>query len=193
MALVTGCFIVGLVVAKAHPEWLGGLAQSDRIATWAEPHLHPHNGDQLRRAITAIIQGGWLGRQWVESFNAHGVMGIPALQDDFAPAFLINRLGIAGALLLLFMQLLLLFTLAAMGHALLRLRSRWQSGDRYRRHTFWFAYFYLYGAAAFLAAHFIVSWGTNSGLLPVMGQPMPFVSAAGSTWYFFFSPCLSVV
>ena len=34
--------------------------------------------------------------------------------------------------------------------------------------------------AALLAAHFLMSWGTNLGFLPVMGQPMTLLSAAGS-------------
>lgn len=55
-----------------------------------------------------------------------------------------------------------------------------------------FAYFTLYGGAALLGAHMLVSWGANLGFLPVMGQPMPFLSAAGSHLILFVLPIVAL-
>ncbi len=50
----------------------------------------------------------------------------------------------------------------------------------------------LYGGAALLGAHFLVSWGTNLGFLPVMGQPMSLLSAAGSHLVLFVLPIVAL-
>ena len=44
--------------------------------------------------------------------------------------------------------------------------------------------------AAFAAGHFLLSWGTNLAIFPVMGQPMSFLSAGGSHLLFFIFPLL---
>ena len=190
MALLWSGLFLGLWWLKGHPDALQGLAQAERIATWADPARFPQSGDQLRQAQQAIMRGGWWGWQWRDGVNAASVMAIPALQDDFAPAFYVNRVGILGAWLLLALQLALLFQLILSALMLRRQTHLWQPGNRFRQQRAWFSWFFLLGAAAFLFAHFVVSWGTNSGLLPVMGQPMPFVSAAGSHLVGFLFPLL---
>jgi cell division protein FtsW len=55
-----------------------------------------------------------------------------------------------------------------------------------------FAYFALSGGGGLLAAHVLVSWGTNLGFLPVMGQPMPLLSAAGSHLIFLVLPLVAL-
>ncbi|MGH7003141.1 MAG: hypothetical protein ACREIP_04265, partial [Alphaproteobacteria bacterium] len=45
--------------------------------------------------------------------------------------------------------------------------------------------FVLYGAACMYAAHWIISWGNVLGLLPVMGQPMTWITAGTSHLVFF--------
>jgi cell division protein FtsW len=39
--------------------------------------------------------------------------------------------------------------------------------------------------------HFLLSWGTNLAIFPVMGQPMSFLSAGGSHLLFFICPLLA--
>ena len=55
-----------------------------------------------------------------------------------------------------------------------------------------FAYFVLCGGAALLGAHFLISWGTNLGFLPVMGQPMSLLSSAGSHLVLFVLPIMAL-
>jgi cell division protein FtsW len=49
----------------------------------------------------------------------------------------------------------------------------------------------LCGGAAFVFGHFLLSWGTNLAIFPVMGQPMSFLSAGGSHLLFFICPLLA--
>ena len=55
-----------------------------------------------------------------------------------------------------------------------------------------FRYFALCGGGAFVLGHFLLSWGTNLGILPIMGQPMSFLSAGGSHLLFFICPLLGL-
>jgi cell division protein FtsW len=54
-----------------------------------------------------------------------------------------------------------------------------------------FRCFALCGGAAFVLGHFLLSWGTNLAIFPVMGQPMSFLSAGGSHLLFFICPLLA--
>jgi cell division protein FtsW len=142
----------------------------------------------------AIAAGGWLGTDGLVGLASLGgpagpALRIPAVQDDFAPAFLINRHGLLGALLLWALQ-------AALLVALLRAAAAaWQgaagAGDFRRAWLGRFQCFLLTGGAAFLGGHFLLSWGTNLALFPIMGQPMSFLSSGGSHLLFFICPLLA--
>jgi cell division protein FtsW len=54
-----------------------------------------------------------------------------------------------------------------------------------------FRCFALCGGAAFVFGHFLLSWGTNLAIFPIMGQPMSFLSAGGSHLLFFICPLLA--
>ncbi len=186
--------LAGLWAVKQNPAYAGFLQQADRFATWAAPQLHPHSGDQVQRAMQAVQDGGWLGRIRDDPggihVNAGRLMGIPAIQDDFAPAFMLNRFGLAFGALLMLLQTALVLSLLVTAQRLHLAHVERGLGDHRRLLLGWFGYFLLYGAAFVLAGHFLVSWGTNTGFLPVMGQPMPFVSSAGSHLVLFVFPLL---
>lgn len=192
--------LLGLVVALAiglnglqkHPENFPLNFQADRIRVWAAPDRYPHAGYQLRRALEAIRAGGWWGTVWTEAANGR-VMGLPALENDFTPAFFLNRYGSLAGLVLVGIQAALIGVLLIIaGRAL----KRNQDADRLVTPGFigfaGFAGWVVYGGAALLGAHFLVSWGTNLGFLPVMGQPMPLLSAAGSHLTLFVLPVIAL-
>ncbi len=170
--------LLALGVAWLHdrPEDFPLDFQTDRIQVWVAPERHPHSGYQVRRALEAIRAGGWWGAAWSEPAN-NQAMTIPVVENDFTPAFFLNYYGGGAALGLAGLQTaLLLMLLTIADHAL-----EWAGRGDYRLTALGgFAYFTLYGGAALLGGHFLVSWGTNLGFLPVMGQPMPLLSAAGS-------------
>jgi cell division protein FtsW len=192
-----GCVAL-LAVAALRTAGAQEIAQwsfyTDRFLVWLDPASHPHTGQQLLLGARAIADGGWLGADGLFGLASLGqqageVMRIPAVQDDFAPSFFLNRHGLSGALALWSLQALLVV-------ALLRTAMRnWLASKSARdfRHAWLarFRCFALCGGAAFLLGHFLLSWGTNLAIFPVMGQPMSFLSAGGSHLLFFICPLLA--
>ncbi len=167
---------------------------ADRFAVWLDPARHPHTGQQLLLAARAIADGAWWGADNWLGIGALGeaagtALQIPAVQDDFAPAFFINRHGLLGALALWGLQAAflagLLHTAAGAFYAAERARD-------FRLAWLWrFRCFVLCGGAAFVLGHLLLSWGTNLAIFPIMGQPMSFLSAGGSHLLFFICPLLA--
>ncbi len=177
-ALLALTLLLALGVAWVHnrPEDFPLDFQTDRIQVWVAPERHPHSGYQLRRALEAIRAGGWWGATWTDQANGQA-MSIPVVENDFTPAFFLNRHGGAAALGLAGLQATFILLLLTIANRALEWTGR---GDYRLTALGGFAYFTLYGGAALLGAHVLVSWGANLGFLPVMGQPMPLLSAAGS-------------
>jgi cell division protein FtsW len=167
---------------------------ADRFLVWLNPAEHPHTGQQLLQGARAISDGGWLGADhWLGlrslGQSAGAAVQIPAVQDDFAASFFLNRHGLVGGLLLWLAQAAFLTGIAitAMraykaGAVARNFRQAW-SGR--------FRYFALCGGGAFVLGHFLLSWGTNLAIFPIMGQPMSFLSAGGSHLLFFLCPLLA--
>ncbi|WP_075796002.1 FtsW/RodA/SpoVE family cell cycle protein [Massilia putida] len=166
---------------------------ADRFLVWLDPGTHPHTGQQLLLGARAIAQGGWRGVDGVFGVAQLGLdpgfaLRIPAVQDDFAASFFVQRHGLLAAVGLWLLQALFLC-------ALLRLAVRcWLAASDARDFRIaWLARlrcFFLAGGAAFAFGHFLLSWGTNLAIFPVMGQPMSFLSAGGSHLLFFICPLL---
>ena len=168
---------------------------ADRFLVWLDPGSHPHTGQQLLLGAQAIASGGWFGADHLFGLAALGqdagaAVRIPAVQDDFAASFFLNRHGLAAGLLLWALQALFL---AGLLHTALRC---WLDGAGARDFRLaWlarFRCFLLCGGAAFVAGHLLLSWGTNLAIFPVMGQPMSFLSAGGSHLLFFICPLLAL-
>lgn len=180
LAIVT-MVLAGWVVSHP-PEVLALLNQldfyGDRLRVWAQPELHPFTGEQLGRAQALAAEGGRWGRLG-EALAPFGVWRIPAVLDDFAPSVAVLLLGAVGAVALWVLQGALV--LALLWRALQELgAARAATGDYVRAHWHHFNALACAGGALLLLGHIVISWGTNTGLTPVMGQPMPWISAAGS-------------
>ena len=166
---------------------------ADRFLVWLDPGTHPHTGQQLLLGARAVAQGGWTGADGLFGLRGLGAdpglaLRIPAVQDDFAASFFLLRHGLAAGVGLWLLQALFL-------GALLHLAARcWRAGAGARDFRIaWLARlrcFFLAGGAAFAFGHFLLSWGTNLAIFPVMGQPMSFLSAGGSHLLFFICPLL---
>jgi cell division protein FtsW len=167
---------------------------ADRFQVWLAPATHPHTGQQLLLGARAIADGGWWGADSMLGLRSLGLpagsaVNIPAVQDDFAPSFFLNRHGLLGALLLWTAQAALLAGIvhvAARAYAAAALARNFRQAWLGR-----FRYFALCGGAAFVFGHLLLSWGTNLAIFPIMGQPMSFLSAGGSHLLFFLSPLLA--
>ncbi|MES2118470.1 MAG: FtsW/RodA/SpoVE family cell cycle protein, partial [Pseudomonadota bacterium] len=169
---------------------------ADRFLVWLNPAEHPHTGQQLLLGARAMADGGWWGADHLFGLRTLGqplgsVLRIPAVQDDFAPSFFLNRHGLAAGLLLWALQ-------AAFVAGVVATAARCLAAGAAARHhrAAWagrYAYFALCGGAAFALGHFLLSWGTNLAIFPIMGQPMSFLSAGGSHLLFFLCPLLAMV
>jgi cell division protein FtsW len=188
-----------LAVAGLRSLGAGEIAQwnfyTDRFLVWLDPGTHPHTGQQLLLGARAIALGGWRGLDGVFGLLSLGqdagpALRVPAVQDDFAASFFLERHGLAAALLLWALQAL--FLALVLRTAL----SCWLAGAAARDFRLaWlarFRCFLLLGCAAFAFGHFLLSWGTNLAIFPVMGQPMSFLSAGGSHLLFFICPLLGL-
>jgi cell division protein FtsW len=198
-ALVTGALLcVGAVLFlhTARPDDVANWQfYGDRFLVWLDPATHPHTGQQMLAGGRAIADGGWWGSDGVMGLTTLGqqagsAMRIPAVQDDFAPSFFLNRHGLAASLVLWLLQALFVAGL------LLVATRAWAAsvaaGDFRRAWSARFRCFALCGGAAFVLGHLLLSWGTNLAIFPIMGQPMSFLSAGGSHLLFFICPLLAV-
>jgi cell division protein FtsW len=197
LALAGGAVCAVLAVALLRGAGADGIARwdfyADRFLVWLDPGTHPHTGQQLLLGARAIAQGGWRGADGAFGLAALGqgpgfALRIPAVQDDFAASFFLQRHGLVAAVGLWLLQVLFL---AALLHLAVRC---WLMAGRARDFRIaWLARlrcFFLAGGAAFAFGHFLLSWGTNLAIFPVMGQPMSFLSAGGSHLLFFICPLL---
>lgn len=140
--------------------------QQDRIWMWLRPEkcdpLGPmYNLDQSKSAIGS---GGWLGKGFLEGERTK-LDYVPEQSTDFIFCTVGEEWGFMGAT-----GIILLF--AALIIRILQLARRQRST---------FAMYYAYGVASILFFHVFVNIGMTTGLVPVIGIPLPFISYGGSS------------
>lgn len=183
--------VIGLAVAiwiyYELPSIVEMLPQHERFLVWADPYAYPHTGAQLLAALDYVRLGEWWG-SGKEMFGFNGrVITVPAIHNDFIGAFLLYKFGGVTGLALLASQLLLLLILWMLS---LRFQVLSVGKDFRQREAYQVFSIVLFGIAWMFAVHWFISWGNILGLLPVMGQPMTWVSAANSHLLFFALPSL---
>jgi cell division protein FtsW len=153
----------------------------DRLEVWLLPELYPHSGDQFLRAQD-LMAGAELRGQEVNGWR------VPAAQDDFMASVVAARYGLVGLGGLLASQISFVMLLLLVAHQHLAHARMARDGRRRVDHAFRF--YALYGGAFILLAHAVLSFGTNLGYLPVMGQPLWGISHANSLRLLFVLPLL---
>ncbi len=169
---------------RSRPEFLPkSFPQRDRFLVWAAPDAHPYSGEQAIKAMSLAGKGGWTGAG-EELFSANGpIMNLPMVRNDFIASFVLYKFGAVAGLLLLLSQAVYVRALFDAGS----LAGSW-SGDFKARQAGEILHLFLYGLAWMHVAHFAISWANALGLLPVMGQPMTWLSSANSHMIFFGLP-----
>jgi rod shape determining protein RodA len=170
MAGIGWRYIVGAVVlaiASAWPAWMFVLKdyQKQRILTMLNPESDKLGaGWNIIQSKTAIGSGGWAGKGWMNGTQSQ-LDFLPESHTDFIIAVLAEEFGLRGVLMLMGIYLLIL------------LRGFWigvQAQSSFGRMM----------AGSLTLTFFVyifVNMGMVAGLLPVVGVPLPLVSAGGTS------------
>ncbi|RBW69420.1 putative lipid II flippase FtsW [Bacillus taeanensis] len=151
-----------LAIGFAAPFFLTA-EQSSRFAGAYDPFSDPDgNGYQLVNSYIAIASGGVSGRGLGQSIQKFGFL--PEPQTDFIMAIISEELGIFGVLFVLGLLAFIVFKGFLIG---MRCKDTFGS-------------LLAIGIAAMLAIQSIVNLGAVTGLLPITGVPLPFISYGGS-------------
>lgn len=155
-----------LAVISAPLLWQFGLHdyQRERIITMFNPEADPLGaGWNISQSMTAIGSGGWSGKGWYGGTQSH-LDFLPESHTDFIIAVLAEELGFRGVCILL----LLYSAIVARG-----LWISYTSKSNFSRMV----------AMAFIWTFFLyafVNMGMVSGVLPVVGLPLPLISYGGT-------------
>jgi len=175
--------VVMLVLAAAVAAPLTWFAlkdyQKDRIETVFNPSGDPQRfGYQTIQSQIAVGSGGALGKGFGGGSQGH--LGfLPARFTDFVFAVLAEEKGFVGSIAILALFLLVAFRL---------FRTASEAKDRVGA-------LIVSGVLALLLFHMSIKIGMVVGLLPIVGIPLPFVSAGGSSLISFFvgmSLCMGI-
>ncbi|OGI42741.1 MAG: rod shape-determining protein RodA [Candidatus Muproteobacteria bacterium RBG_16_65_31] len=158
--------VLGLVAAAAPLVW-GGLReyQRNRIQTLIDPAADPlGSGYHTIQSMIAVGSGGLYGKGWLNSSQAH-LEYLPESHTDFIFAVFAEEFGLIGVLLIL--ALYVFISLRGMMIAL-------YAQDSYAR--------LLAGSLSLVFfLSFFVNVGMVTGILPVVGVPLPMMSYGGSS------------
>ncbi|MGF1553835.1 MAG: hypothetical protein ACFBWO_15255 [Paracoccaceae bacterium] len=122
-------------------------------------------------------------------FNGSKLMRVPAIQDDLIGVFVIARFGTGALALLVTAQA----AVVILGVAAALMASRTHAGDLRDERERLLVASLAFGGAALLAVQWTIAWCNVFGWLPVMGQPMTFVSYANSHMLAVGLPCLVAI
>lgn len=138
--------------------------QLRRIYTWLDPMSDPYNSSyQLVNALIAFSDGGLFGLGFGNSTQKYGY--IPEAHNDFIGAIIYEELGIIGLALIIIPTCIIIFKLLKYSNEVKENKSR----------------IILLGVASYFFLHLLVNLGGVSGLIPMTGVPLLFISAGGSS------------
>lgn len=164
-SFIFSCF--GLLALMAYPMWEYVLHdyQRQRILTMLNPESDKLGaGWNIIQSKTAIGSGGFEGKGWMLGTQSH-LNFLPESHTDFIIAVLAEEFGLRGVLLLLLL------------YGLIISRGLWIASQAKQ------CFGRLLGGSIILTffVYVFVNMGMVSGLLPVVGVPLPLVSQGGTS------------
>ena len=139
--------------------------QKDRVKSFLNPSRDPQGtGYNSIQAKIAIGSGKFFGRGFQKG-SQNQLQFLPERHSDFIFCVLSEEYGFVGGLLTLICFLILLFMILNIGQ-----NSRDRKGS-----------LVCVGAAAFIFWHVFTNVGMVTGLLPIVGIPLPLLSYGGSS------------
>ena len=182
-ALVFVAILIGMLfMAGASLGWMGLLAaavigaapiavgmlhdyQRQRLFCFLDPYADPQGACyQLVQALNAVGSGGWAGRGL--TVGGEGQRGyIPVQSTDFIFTVVAEDLGFVGGAVILALFGLLIWRILLIG---------WQAQDA-------LGMMIAAGLATMLLFQIVVNIGMVTGVMPVTGIPLPFITYGGSS------------
>ncbi|MBV7412678.1 putative lipid II flippase FtsW [Dermabacteraceae bacterium TAE3-ERU27] len=176
VALIGTCLWVAGVPRRilAGPAFFGVLAvlgltfgtsnRRERISHWLSGYQCSAEGCyQPRHGLMGLAEGGWFGVGLGESRQKWGLLPHP--DNDYIFAIIGEEIGLLGTLLVVFLYVALLFLLTNM--------VRRYKGDVFTQVA-------TAGVAAWFLSQALINMCVVAGVLPVIGVPLPFISAGGT-------------
>lgn len=138
--------------------------QRNRIHTFLDPESDPlGSGWNIIQSKIAVGSGGLLGKGWLNGTQSH-LEFIPERHTDFILAVLAEEFGLLGVLLLLCLYVVITSRCIYIASMAKDTYSRLLAG------SLGFTFF----------VYVVVNCGMVSGLLPVVGVPLPMISFGGT-------------
>jgi len=163
--------VLGSAVVAAVPAswllWTYGMHdyQRQRVLTFLNPEQDPlGSGYHIIQSKIAIGSGGLYGKGWLNGTQSH-LDFLPERSTDFIFAVLGEEFGLIGALILFSLYLFILFRCLYIAHQAQDTFTRLLAGSL--------------GLTFFI--YIVINTGMVSGLLPVVGLPLPLVSYGGTS------------
>jgi len=139
--------------------------QKDRVLTFLDPLRDPlGSGYHIIQSKIALGSGGLFGKGFLQGTQSH-LNFLPEMQTDFIFTLLAEEFGILGTLTLLFLFMIIIFYSLIIG---LICKSR-------------FACFISIGVSINIFYYVFINTAMVSGLIPVVGVPLPLVSYGGTS------------
>jgi rod shape determining protein RodA len=163
--LIAAAAVAAIPVAWAVWNFFMLEYQRDRVRIFLDPELDPlGRGYNIIQSQIALGSGGTFGKGWLDGTQAH-LEFLPERSTDFIFAVMGEEFGLLGLVTLLVLYLVLV------GRGLF---IAVQAQDTYTR--------LLAGSLSLLFFFYVfVNAGMVSGLMPVVGVPLPLVSAGGTS------------
>ena len=179
-AVIAGATMILIFIAGAPMKYLWSLVGAGAIAfagliaaapyrlarvlSFLDPWKYPDTiGYHIIMSMVALGQGALLGSGIGGSTQKH--LYLPEPQTDFIFAILAEELGFIGAVATLLLFALLIFR---------GMRTAWRAPDR-------FGSYLAAGLVSIIAVQVMINVGVVTGLLPVTGITLPFLSYGGSS------------
>jgi rod shape determining protein RodA len=153
--------------------------QQKRVLTFFNPDLDPLGAAyQIIQSKTALGSGGLLGRGWGQGTQTH-LKFLPVQESDFIVSVIGEELGFITVLVMLILFIFLIWKI---------IKLAFDSKERFSGLVF-------IGIASIFLMHVFVNCAMTTGMIPVKGLPLPFISYGGSflvTSYIMIGLCVNL-
>ncbi len=184
---------VAMAMFRFYPESIWDIIpKRDRFLVWADLAHNTVSGYQSIMGMSIAAEGGWTGH-WFGSNG--GSLALPVVESDFILSFVLFKFGGLAAIALAMFQTIYIALFFRIGRGCRRWEDvRPNALSHLDRESCRILGNFFFLALAFLgtmqATHWGISWSNVLGIMPIMGQPMTWISYGVNHLLFFAFPAL---